>query len=176
MGRATTIAAIPKAPTGIRGLDEVLLGGLPSGRATLVGGGPGTGKTLLGLEFLCRGALAGEPGLLVSFEEGADEIRRNARTLGWDLDALERAGMLVLLDLDPPIRAQQTGDFDLGGLLAILDGRIRDAGIRRVLIDAVDVLLRIFQDPRREEDELILLHDRLVGQDQTVVLTVKASG
>src|SRR5512145_926158 len=90
-GRATTIAAIPKAPTGIRGLDEVLLGGLPRGRATLVGGGPGTGKTLLGLEFLCRGALAGEPGLLVSFEEGADEIRRNARTLGWDIDAFERA-------------------------------------------------------------------------------------
>lgn len=175
-GRATTIAAIPKAPTGIRGLDEVLLGGLPRGRATLVGGGPGTGKTLLGLEFLCRGALAGEPGLLVSFEEGADEIRRNARTLGWDIDAFERAGSLVLLNLDPPIRAQQTGDFDLGGLLAILDGRIRDAGIRRVLIDAVDVLLRVFQDPRREEDELILMHDRLVGQDQTVVVTVKASG
>jgi circadian clock protein KaiC len=174
-GRAIAVS-IPKARTGVAGLDDVLLGGVPRGRATLVGGGPGTGKTMLGLEFLYRGAVAGEPGLLVSFEEDAEAIRRNAGTFGWDLAALERAGMLVLLDLEPPIHSLQSGDFDLGGLLAILGGKIRDAGIQRVLIDAVDVLLRIFPDPRRQEDELILLHDWLVDHEQTVLLTVKASG
>ena len=58
-----------KAPTGVKGLDEVTIGGLPKGRTTLIAGGPGSGKTLLGVEFLVHGALDyGEPGVLLAFE------------------------------------------------------------------------------------------------------------
>ena len=79
---------IPKIPTRIRGLDEVLDGGLPLGRTTLVSGGPGSGKTVLGLEFLCRGATEGVPGVFVTFEERAEAVRKNALSMGFDLAAL----------------------------------------------------------------------------------------
>jgi len=168
--------AISKAATGIRGLDDVLVGGFPRGRTALVGGGPDTGKTILGLEFLYRGALNGEPGILLTFEEQAEAVRRNARTLGWDLEALERAGTLVILHTDVPTDVVQSGDFDIGGLLAILSGKIRAMGARRIVIDAADVLLRLFRDPHREEAQLITLHNWLLAHEQTAVLTVKTMG
>ena len=83
---------IPKVPTEIAGLDEILEGGIPRGRTTVVSGGPGSGKTVLGLEFLFRGAMAGEPGVFVTFEERAKAIRLNAAAMGWNLAALEKAG------------------------------------------------------------------------------------
>jgi circadian clock protein KaiC len=73
-----TSPRLHKSPTGIVGLDQVLDGGLPRGRTTLLSGGAGTGKTLLGLEFLANGAtIHGESGLFVAFEETADELRAN---------------------------------------------------------------------------------------------------
>src|SRR6185312_10879987 len=83
---------LPKAATGIRGLDEITLGGLPRGRPTLVCGGPGSGKTLLGLTFLVNGALQfGEPGVLMTFEENADEVASDVASLGFDLPELINA-------------------------------------------------------------------------------------
>src|SRR5438552_4456415 len=80
--------SLPKAPTGIQGLDEITRGGLPSGRPTLVCGSAGCGKTLLAMEFLVRGALDhGEPGVFMAFEETAEELAQNVRSLGFDLDA-----------------------------------------------------------------------------------------
>ena len=84
-----------KAPTGIRGFDE-LTGGLPHGRATLVTGGPGSCKTLFGLEFLVRGAQEfDEPGVL-AFEESAADLTANVASLGFDLAGLEADGRLVI--------------------------------------------------------------------------------
>src|SRR5215472_13406864 len=80
---------LAKAPTGIKGLDEITFGGLPRGRPTLVCGSAGCGKTLLGLEFLARGAIEfGEPGVCLSFEESAAELAANVASLGFDLDSL----------------------------------------------------------------------------------------
>src|ERR1700675_3997855 len=80
---------LPKCPTGIQGLDEITGGGLPRGRPTLVCGGAGCGKTLLGMEFLVRGAmLRDEPGVFLAFEETAEELAQNVRSLGFDLDDL----------------------------------------------------------------------------------------
>ncbi|MCA9423076.1 MAG: AAA family ATPase, partial [Nitrospira sp.] len=76
----------PKAPTGIQGLDDITEGGLPRGRTTLVCGSPGCGKTLLGIEFLVHGATQmGEPGVMLAFEETAEELAQNVRSLGFDL-------------------------------------------------------------------------------------------
>ena len=86
---------LQKAPTGITGLDEITKGGLPRGRVTLVAGGVGTGKTLLGLEFLAAGARHyGDPGVLMTFEETEAKVALNVRSLGFDLDEL-RAGRLA---------------------------------------------------------------------------------
>src|SRR5271165_251965 len=88
---------IQKCPTGIRGLDEITLGGLPRGRTTLVCGGAGCGKTLLGMEFLVRGATEfDESGVCLSFEETAEELASNVASLGFDLANLIRRKKLVI--------------------------------------------------------------------------------
>ena len=98
-------ARLEKAPTHIQGLDDILEGGLPRGRTTVVNGASGSGKTLLGLEFLYRGALHGEPGIFIGFEEPPEQIRQNAATLGWDLPALEKQNRLFILDAPHTRRA-----------------------------------------------------------------------
>src|SRR5580692_12338016 len=90
-------AGLPKCPTGIHGLDEITLGGLPRGRPTLVCGSAGSGKTLLGMEFLVRGAMEfSEPGVCISFEETADELASNVASLGFNLTALISRKSLVI--------------------------------------------------------------------------------
>src|SRR6516225_9778695 len=108
---------LPKAPTGIAGLDEITGGGLPRGRPTLVCGSAGCGKTLLAIEFLVRGATQhGEPGVFLAFEETADELSQNVRSLGFDLDALAKQKKLVV-DFVRVERGEieETGDYDLEG-------------------------------------------------------------
>src|ERR1700761_1599667 len=88
---------LKKVPTGILGFDEITGGGLPAGRPTLVCGSAGCGKTLMGVEFLVRGAMEfGEPGLFVSFEESADELAKNVASLGFDLADLEKRKLLIV--------------------------------------------------------------------------------
>src|SRR5882724_8649105 len=90
-------SGLPKCPTGIRGLDEITLGGLPRGRPTLVCGGAGCGKTLLGMEFLVRGATQfDEPGVCLSFEETEDELTSNVASLGFDIPGLVASSKLAI--------------------------------------------------------------------------------
>jgi circadian clock protein KaiC len=87
--RPSASRALPKAPTGIQGLDEVTGGGLPRGRPTLVCGSAGCGKTLFAMEFLVYGAMqCNEPGVFMAFEETGAELAQNVRSLGFDLDQL----------------------------------------------------------------------------------------
>ncbi len=164
---------IPKVPTKIAGLDEILEGGLPQGHTTVVSGGPGSGKTVLGLEFLCRGAMAGEPGVFVTFEERAEAIRLNALSMGWDLAALEKAGKMAIIEARLHGEEIVSGDFDIQGMLAIAGGHIKRIGARRIVMDALDVLLRIYGDSKREHNELSRLHNWLTDQGLTSVLSVK---
>ncbi len=94
--RPPSIAGLPKAPSGIRGLDEITGGGLPRGRPTLVCGGAGAGKTLFSVEFLVRGIEMGEPGVFMAFEETAEELARNVASLGFDLERLAARKKLVV--------------------------------------------------------------------------------
>src|SRR5690349_17833181 len=85
--------SVAKAPTGIQGLDEITYGGLPKGRATLVCGGAGSGKTLLAASFLVNGTLhLNEPGVLMTFEENGEEIASDVASLGFDLPGLVEQG------------------------------------------------------------------------------------
>ena len=165
---------IPKVPTQVIGLDEVLEGGLPRGRTTLVCGGPGSGKTVLGLEFLCRGALAGEPGVFVTFEERAEAVRTNALSMGWDLAALEKAGKVAIVEARLYGEEVISGEFDIQGILAIVEGHAKRIRAKRVVMDALDVLLRVFSDARRERSELYRIHDWLIDHKLTSILSVKA--
>src|SRR5687768_13160710 len=87
--RSRSASTLPKAPTGIPGLDDITAGGLPRGRPSLVCGSPGCGKTLLAMEFLVRGATQfGEPGVFMAFEETAEELTDNVRSLGLNVAEL----------------------------------------------------------------------------------------
>ena len=133
---------IDKALTGISGLDEITFGGLPSGRPTLVSGGPGSGKTLLGVSFLVNGAeLYGEPGVLLSFEENAEELAQDVRSLGYDLKKLIDQKKLVV-DYVHVDRAEieETGEYDLEGLFVRLDHAIKQIGAKRVMLDTIEIL------------------------------------
>jgi circadian clock protein KaiC len=164
---------LPKVPTGIAGLDLVLGGGLPAERVTLLSGGPGSGKSMIGLECLLHGAGAGQPGILVMFEERAAAVRQNAWGRGWDLARLEKENKLYLMDarLDP--EAVISGEFSIKGLLAILDQRIKAMGAKLILIDAADALLHLYDNPMRERRELYALHEWLLDRGLTAIMTVK---
>jgi circadian clock protein KaiC len=170
------IEELNKAASHISGFDEILYGGLPEGRTTLIEGSPGTGKSIFGLEFLYRGALAGQAGIFVAFEERASAVRRNALTLGWDLESLEKSGKLSIIEasLDPATIV--SGDFNIKALLAIIEGTAKAIGARRIVFDALDVLMRLFNDPVRERSEMYSLHEWLLDHEMTAILTVKASG
>src|SRR5438309_7715017 len=114
---ATMLTGLKKSLTGIRGLDEITGGGLPTGRPTLVCGGAGCGKTLLAMEFLVRGATEfGEPGVFMAFEETAEELAQNVRSLGFDLDDLAARNRLLVDHVHVErSEIEETGAYDLDG-------------------------------------------------------------
>jgi circadian clock protein KaiC len=133
-----------RVPTGIVGLDEMLSGGFTEGSAVLVRGAPGVGKTSLALQYLVHGATqCDEPGLLISFEEFPQSLHRDARSLGWDLAALEQEGKLHLLFTSPQVllTSLQTPTSPLNRLLL-------ENEIRRVVVDSVSHLRRLTDTPQ----------------------------
>src|SRR5450830_848109 len=133
---------LPKAPTGIQGLDEITGGGLPKGRPTLVCGGAGCGKTLLAMEFLVRGATQfNEPGVFMAFEETAKDLTQNVASLGFDLKDLV-ARKKIVLDFVRVERSEieETGEYDLEGLFIRLGHAIDSIGAKRVVLDTVEAL------------------------------------
>lgn len=164
-----------KTPTGIPGLDAITRGGLPRGRATLVEGGAGSGKSILALQFLVNGARRyGEPGIFVAFEEQSRRIVSNAESFGWDLPGLERDG-LFFLDAQPKPDMVQSGEVDLAGMLAVLEAKVKAMGARRVAFDAIDVVLALMDDPRSVRREIYRLHDWLADHGLTAIITGKAA-
>src|SRR5580698_8643083 len=164
---------LEKAPTGISGLDQILGGGLPRDRVTLVAGAAGAGKTLLGMNFLVAGARKyGEPGVLMTFEESASKVALNVRSLGFDIDELERTGQLVVLafrvDASEIVPA---GDFDFEPIFAILDDAISRVGAKRVVLDTIEVIFGAFGNDAIVRSELIRLVRWLDERGVTVVLT-----
>lgn len=176
-GKNYTVESQPvqKTPTRIEGLDDVLHGGLPTGRLTIIKGGPGAGKTVFGLELLVRGTESGQPAVFISFEETRESIRRNALAMGWDLAKIEEAGKLALINPEIDFEAVSSGKFNIEGLCAILEGQARRLGAKLIIIDAIDILMRMFDDPSRARNQLVTLHRWLSGQDLTAVMTVKAT-
>ena len=164
---------LPKAPTGIRGLDEITAGGLPRGRSTLVTGGTGSGKTLLGLQFLVAGARQyGEPGVLVTFEESAGKVSANVASLGFDLDGLQRDGLLVVhaFQVDPA-EIVEAGEFDFEPLFALLDDSIERIGAKRVMLDTIELLFGAFPSQSIVRAELSRLFRRLEDRAVTAIVT-----
>ena len=164
---------LAKTATGIRGLDEITRGGLPQGRPTLVCGGPGSGKTLLALTFLVNGAMHfDEPGVLMTFEENAEEIASDVASLGFDLPELINAKKLAV-DYVRVERTEieETGEYDLEGLFVRLDYAIRTVGARRVVLDTIESLFAGLKNDAILRSELRRLFRWLKDQGVTAVIT-----
>ena len=125
--------ALVKCASGVRGLDEITFGGLPRGRPTLICGGAGSGKTLLAMEFLVRGALEqGEPGVFMAFEENARELAGNVTSLGFDLEEMATRRQLLIDHVHlERARTSETGEYNLDGLFARLGYAIDSIGAKR---------------------------------------------
>jgi len=174
--RSYLVTARSKATTGIRGFDEITGGGLPHGRTTLLEGGPGSGKTIFALQFLVCGArTCKEPGIFVAFEETSKRIMANAEGFGWKLAELQRK-KLFFLDAQPEPDLIQSGNFDLSGMLAALGVQIKEMGARRIVFDALDILLALLVDPAARRREVYRLHEWLLARELTGIITAKAGG
>lgn len=165
-----------KARTGIKGFDEITHGGLPRGRTTLLVGGPGSGKTIFALGFLAHGAQhCREPGIFVAFEETPERIVDNCENFGWDLAALQPK-RLFLLDAQPSPDLIQSGTFDLSGMLAGLGEQARSMGAKRIVFDALDIMLALLPDAATKRREIYRLHEWLLASGLTGLITAKSGG
>lgn len=171
--RNIALQSLPKAATGIEGLDEVTGGGLPRGRPTLICGAPGCGKTTLAMEFLVRGAQEfQERGVFVSFEETADDLAQNVASMGFDLKRLVTRRQLLIdhVRVDPS-EVAETGDFDLGGLFIRLGTAIDSIGAKRVVLDTLEALFGGFSNIAVLRAELRRLFDWLKEKQVTAIIT-----
>ena len=169
------LVTLEKTITGIPGLDDITAGGLPKGRTTIVCGGPGCGKTMLGIEFLVRGALQfDEPGVLMAFEETPQDIARNVASLGFDIEDLAERGKLFLdfISIEPS-EIQETGDYDLEGLFIRLQNAVDTVGAKRVMFDTLEALFSGFSNEGVLRSELRRLFRWLKDRNLTAVITAE---
>jgi circadian clock protein KaiC len=167
---------VRKLPTGIETFDMIAEGGLPRNRTTLVTGTAGSGKTVFAMQFLAAGIRdAGENGVFVTFEESPSDIRQNMRSFGWDLATWEEEGRLAMVDASPEPGEEviETGDFDLGALLARVEGAIRRVGAKRVSVDSLGAIFSQFSDQSIVRRELFRIASALKNMGVTAVLTAE---
>jgi circadian clock protein KaiC len=166
-------STLPKTATGIQGLDEITGGGLPKGRPTLVCGNAGCGKTLLAMEFLVRGATQfNEPGVFMAFEETEKELTTNVASLGFDLDELSASKMILLEHIHiERSEIEETGEYDLEGLLIRLNLAIDSIGAKRLVLDTIESLFAGLPNILILRAELRRLFRFLKDKGVTVIIT-----
>jgi circadian clock protein KaiC len=165
--------ALNKVPTGITGLDEITGGGLPKGRPTLICGAAGAGKTLMSLEFIIRGAINyGGPGVIMTFEENAEDLEVNVASLGFDLKQLQKDN-LIRIDHVRVERSEieETGEYDLDGLFIRLGFAIDSIGAKRVMLDTLENLFSGLSSEAIIRAELRRLFTWLKDKGVTAVIT-----
>lgn len=164
---------LSKTLTGITGLDEITGGGLPTGRPSLICGAAGSGKTLLSLEFIVRGAIQfGEPGVFMAFEEKADELATNVASLGFDLLKLQKDKMVKIdhVHIDRS-EIEETGEYDLDGLFIRLGYAIDSIGAKRVVLDTIENLFSGLNNQAILRAELRRLFGWLKDKGVTAIIT-----
>ncbi|HEX8120098.1 MAG TPA: circadian clock protein KaiC [Solirubrobacteraceae bacterium] len=167
---------IARVPSGIEGLDDVLHGGLPQRRVSLVTGTAGTGKTLFAVQFIAAGiADHDEGGVFVTFEERPAAVRRNFRSFGWDIAGWEESGAWRFVDVSPQ-PAEETivvGEFDLASLVVRVKHAVQESGARRVAIDSTGSLVDQFDSPFAARRALFQIAAELQDMGVTTVMTAE---
>jgi len=173
---ASVDPALGRVKTGIEAFDDLVMGGLPRGRTTIVGGTPGSGKTVFATQFLAHGiADLNEPGVFVTFEESPSEIEVNMASFGWDIGRWCKANTLAFVDASPQDSDQMVvGDFDLSGLLARIIHAVRNVKAKRIVLDSITQLFDHFvTDQTAVRRELLRIASALKKEGLTVLMTAE---
>ena len=175
MTARTPHTPVEKIATGISSFDIIAKGGLPRNRTTLISGTAGSGKTIFAVQFLAAGIEAGTPGVFVTFEESASDIRKNMLSFGWDLGKWEAEGKLAFVDAspDPSVDIIEAGSFDLGALLARVQHGVRKVKAERVAVDSLGAVFSQFSDQSIVRSELFRIASALKAMSVTAVLTAE---
>ncbi|WP_456475300.1 ATPase domain-containing protein [Candidatus Pyrohabitans sp.] len=169
--------------TGIPGLDNLFAaGGFPKGNTILLIGGPGSGKSIFGMQYVYAGITEyDEPGIFITFEETPEKIRRNMRAFGWELEELESKEMLIIMDA---VTYRISGDvdeetlrsgLDVDNLIANLDDAISAIGAERVVIDSLSVMGLYAHDEFEKRTKLLRLSNLLSMRNVTSLVITEAS-
>ncbi|MEM2809963.1 MAG: ATPase domain-containing protein, partial [Candidatus Methanomethylicia archaeon] len=139
---------VERVKTGIPGLDEILKGGVPRRNVILLAGGPGTGKTIMGQQFLYYGLKIGEPGIYVALEEHPVQVRINMQQFDWDVKEYEEQGKFAIIDaftagIGEAAKREKyvvPSPDDFPTLTDLIRQAIRDINAKRVVVDSVTTL------------------------------------
>ena len=175
---SSVIGGVEKTPTGIRGFDAVLEGGVPKGRALLITGSTGTGKTVFTNEFLYRGITDhNENGVYVTFEEHPSDIIKNVRNFGWDFDTLISQKKLVFVDASPDSApSKEAGEYDLTSLVERIKFAIKKVKAKRIAIDSLSMLFLKFSNKDTIREVIYHICDELKSLGVTSVITAEKAG
>jgi KaiC/GvpD/RAD55 family RecA-like ATPase len=178
-----------RVSSGVKGLDEILGGGFPKGRTVLVVGSPGSGKTILAIQFLRAGAIAGERSIYITFDERPEQVKENVSSFGWDLDKLEAEGKILFVDATPfrrmktiPARyegrvalplQEATSEVTLGGLLETVKRLAEEESVTRLAVDPITSLSVRYQTPLKRRRAIQMLFEGLSSTGATCLVTTE---
>lgn len=158
-----------KLDTGIKGLDEMLNGGIPQGHIVALIGSCGTGKTTLCMHYLLAGLKAGENGIFISLEEDQQAITKSAASFGWDIQQFLTAGTMAIYKLDPA-----DAKAALTKMKTDLPAEIKRMGAKRVVFDSISLLNMMFDSPAECRAQLFTLSQTIKGAGATAIFTAEA--
>jgi len=165
---------LPRASTGIAGLDDILNGGFARNRLHLLEGSPGTGKTTIAMQFLLAGAEQGERGIYVSLAETEEELRDGARSHGWDIDDKVTVFELVppesVLDADQHQSLLYSSDLELGEATTRILETIERIKPKRVVIDSLSEIRLLAQSSLRYRRQILALKHYFARHQSTVIM------
>lgn len=167
---------LERVKTGIEAFDDLVMGGLPRGRTTIVGGTPGSGKTVFATQFLAHGITdLDEPGVFVTFEESPADIEVNMASFGWEIRRWRDQNKLAFVDASPRDQDQLVvGDFDLAGLLTRIMHAARTAKAKRIVLDSITQLFDHFvAEQSAVRRELLRIATALKREGATVLMTAE---
>jgi circadian clock protein KaiC len=171
-GIGSAAGTVAKTPTGIEGLDAITGGGVPTGRPTLLCGGPGCGKTVLGMEFLVQGARDGEPGLFVTFEERPEDLIQNFASMTFGLPDLIARGLVRILHIHiSRDEIVESGQFTLDALRIRIQHAAGEIGAKRLVVDAMDSVFSALSPSEMLRFEVARLLEWLKDAGLTTMIT-----
>lgn len=171
-----------RIPTGISGLDELIEGGFPEGRAMLLAGGCGTGKTIFCTQFIYNGAKKyGDPGIYVTLDERPELLRQDMARFGWDIRKLEETNQVHIIDgslakLGMPSEEEfsmPASGFDIDKLLLEIMRVAKRTGAKRLVIDSIPALGFNFQNENEVRNAIRKLSYLLMRIGVTTIMTTE---